>query len=160
MGRPTEFNNEIGSKILNRISDGESVRKICEDADMPAKSTIFKWLLDNKGFSDQYTKAKQEQAELLADEIVEISDTGKNDWMKKNHPDNEGYVINGEAIARSRLRVDARKWVAARLLPKKYGDKIENVISNKDGETFKTSSMTDKELNARLAEFTALNKKK
>ena len=86
---------------------------------MPNKATVFRWLRGNEAFRDQYVRAKEAQAEALADEIVDIADDGHNDWMKRRYGEDERWVENGEAIQRSRLRVDARKWVASKLLPKK-----------------------------------------
>lgn len=61
----------------------------------------------------------------MAEDIIEISDEGSNDWMAANDPENAGYRANGEHIARSRLRVDTRKWIMSKLAPKKYGEKLE-----------------------------------
>lgn len=89
---------------------------------MPAKSTVFKWLAGNKGFADQYARAREVQAETMAEDILSIADDGSNDTYK----DDEGHPrTDQDVIARSRLRVDARKWLASKLLPKKYGDKVE-----------------------------------
>ena len=74
-----------------------------------------------------YAKAREAQAEIMADELAAIADDGRNDWMERN--DKEGafgaFAVNGECVARSRLRVDTRKWIAAKLLPRKYGDKLD-----------------------------------
>lgn len=71
-------------------------------------------------------RAREAQADTLADELLDISDDARNDWMKRNHGDDDpGWVANGEHIQRSRLRVDTRKWIASKLKPKKYGDKLE-----------------------------------
>ena len=64
----------------------------------------------------------------MADETLEISDDGTNDWMK----DNEGYKVNGEHVARSRLRVDTRKWLLSKALPKIFGDKLTQSVQNLD----------------------------
>jgi len=120
MGRKTAFNQETADKICERIANGESVRKICKDKAMPAQSTIFKWLVDNANFSEQYTRAREAQADLIFEEMFEIADDGSNDWM-----DREGKVeLNSEHIQRSRLRIDARKWMLSKMAPKKYGDKV------------------------------------
>lgn len=127
MGRPSDYTQEIADAICERIADGESLRRICTDEDMPAKSTVFRWLSLNTAFSDQYAKAKEEQAESLFDEILDIADDGRNDYMSS--VDDEGglaYKLMGENIQRSRLRLDARKWMAGKLRPKKYGEKIEH----------------------------------
>ena len=139
-GRPTIRSKELEDAILECIADGMSVREICLSEDMPTRSTVFRWLAEDPAFSDLYAKAKEAQAELMADELLEISDNGTNDWMMRNGADgadgadgNAGWQLNGEAIQRSRLRVDTRKWVAAKLLPRKYGDKQTLEHTGKDG---------------------------
>jgi hypothetical protein len=123
IGRPSDFNQEIVERICERIADGESLRTICDDDDMPAKSTVFKWLSLHANFADQYARARETQADTIFDEILSIADDGSNDWMVRKHGESESWVENGEAIRRSVLRVDARKWMAGKLRPKKYGDK-------------------------------------
>lgn len=119
MGRPSEFTQERADAICARLVEGESLRSICRDDEMPALSTVFKWLREAEGFSDQYTRAKEEQADALADEIVSIADESET-TIKEGI----GVVFDSTAVARNRLRVDARKWVASKLKPKKYGDKL------------------------------------
>ena len=122
MGRPHGYSEEVASAILERIAEGESLNKICKDDAMPSKSTVFKWLGEISGFSDRYARAREAQADVLFDEILEIADDGLND----TYTDDEGNVrTNQDVIARSRLRVDARKWMAGKLRPKKYGEKLE-----------------------------------
>jgi hypothetical protein len=127
MARPTKYSAKIGDAICARVAEGESIKRICEGEEMPCKATVYNWLFDSerKEFLDNYEKARQIQAETLADEITDIADDSTNDYMIKKYGDDEREVINSENIQRSRLRVDARKWVASKLLPKKYGDKIE-----------------------------------
>jgi hypothetical protein len=79
---------------------------------------------NNKDFREQYARARDAQADTLADEIIDIADDGSNDWMERELESGKTIeVVNAEHISRSKLRVDARKWVAAKLKPKKYGDK-------------------------------------
>jgi hypothetical protein len=92
---------------------------------MPDMSTVFLWIQRHTEFSHQYARAKEEAADALAEEILDIADDGANDWIETNDPDNPGYKANGEHIQRSRLRVDTRKWYASKLKPKKYGEKID-----------------------------------
>lgn len=107
--------------------DGESLRTICCDPDMPARSTVHLWLASDRDFSDHYAIARDRQADTIFDEILDIADDGSNDWMEKRDDEggNLGWKENGEAISRSRLRVDARKWMAGKLRPKKYGEKLD-----------------------------------
>jgi len=120
MAGVTTYTPEIGDKICERLADGESLRKICASDDMPNKATVFRWLAGNATFRDQYACAREVQADTLADEIVDIADDGSNDYMETEQG---GVKYDGDAVARSKLRVDARKWVASKLKPKVYGDK-------------------------------------
>jgi hypothetical protein len=122
----TTFSQEIADTICERIADGESLRSICLDEDMPNKATVFRWLARHPEFCDQYARARETQADALFDDILDIADDGSNDWMKRKDADGSvnGWRENGEALRRSVLRVDARKWMAAKLQPKKYGDKF------------------------------------
>ncbi len=126
LGRPSDYNEETALKICERLAEGESLRAICLDDDMPSKSSVFRWLDANQSFRDQYARAREFQADTMADEIQDIADDGTNDWMEKRLNDGSVIeVVNHEHIQRSRLRVDTRKWVASKLKPKKYGDKLD-----------------------------------
>lgn len=126
-GRSSEFSEETADIICERISDGESLRSICEGDDMPSKSTVFKWLSQQQKFADQYARAREAQADALFDDLLTIADDGTNDWMERKNSDGTaiGWQENGEALRRSQIRIDARKWMAGKLRPKKYGDKLE-----------------------------------
>lgn len=125
IGRPPMFSQELADVICERIANGESLRKICQDADMPNKASVFRWLAVNTSFSDQYARARETQADALVDEILDIADDGSNDWMERHDSEggNIGWRENGEALRRSQLRIDARKWLAGKMRPKKYSEK-------------------------------------
>lgn len=131
IGRPTDYTEAAADLICERLAQGESLRGICRDDAQPALSTVFRWLTLHPEFSEQYARAREEQAEAFADEIVAISDeectTVRADKHSSRDDDGEGnteVVFDSVAVARNRLRIDARKWVAAKLKPKKYGDKL------------------------------------
>ena len=126
MGRPSDYSPEIADIICERIADGVSLREICRTEVMPSKAAVFRWLAAHADFRDQYARAREAQADALADELLDIADDGDNDWMERKGEDGQslGWRENGEAIQRSRLRVDTRKWIASKLKPKKYGDKL------------------------------------
>lgn len=136
MARPSKYSDKLATEICVRLAEGESLRQICAGDKMPSKSTVLRWLFDgeHKEFQDQYARAREIQAENWADEILEIADDGTNDWMKREGRDGSEYeVVNQEVIGRSRLRVDSRKWLMAKLMPKKYGDKSSLELSGKEG---------------------------
>ena len=125
-GRPSKYSEAMANRICEEIADGKTVSEICAAEDMPARSTVFKWLSDHEEFSDQYARAREDQVERMADELLEIADDGTNDYMERQNDDGSTYeVFNGEHVQRSRLRVDTRKWLMSKMLPKKYGDKQE-----------------------------------
>lgn len=133
MGRPSEFTQEVADQICSRLADGESLRSVCRDEAMPCKAVVFKWMRVIPGFVDQYARAKEESADALSDEMLDIADDGRNDWMKRNAEDDAGWQANGENVQRSRVRIDTRKWLASKLKPKKYGDKIDMTHAGPDG---------------------------
>lgn len=130
MGRPSTFNQEIVDLICERIADGESLRSICRDESMPSTSSIFKWLNEHESFSNQYARAREAQADTMADEILDIADEKAFDSIEG---ENGSLKANQEWIARSRLRVDARKWLASKMAPKKYGEKLQSEVTGADG---------------------------
>jgi hypothetical protein len=114
---------EVAAEICRRIAEGESLRSVCSDEHMPTTSTVALWVVeDREGFSDKYARARQAQATLLADELFDIADDGRND----TYIGREGAeVTDHEVIQRSRLRVDTRKWYLSKVLPKVYGDAVK-----------------------------------
>lgn len=126
MARRTEYNQDTADAICDQLAEGKSLRSICLAEDMPAQSTVFKWLGQQPSFAEQYARAREAQADVLFDEIQDIADDGSNDYVTKTNADGSEYeAVNSEHIQRSRLRVDARKWMAGKLRPKVYGDKQE-----------------------------------
>ena len=123
-GRPSIFTQEIADEICRRIAKGETVRAIGRDPGMPEESSIRGWALDDKqGFFAQYTRAVQIRAGVWAEEIIEISDDGSQDTYIDPASGNERTIA--EVVARSRLRVDTRKWMLSKVLPKIYGEKLD-----------------------------------
>jgi hypothetical protein len=122
-GRPTLYSLEIALEICDRIADGESLVKICSDPKMPKKTAVYEWLLRHKEFAEIYARAREDQADTLADEIHAISDE-----LPQQIVDDKGKTRYDSAYVQwQKNRVDARKWVAAKLKPKKYSDRIAHV---------------------------------
>ena len=125
-GRPTLYSLEIALEICDRIADGESLVKICSDPKMPKKTAVYEWLLRHKEFAEIYARAREDQADTLADEIHAISDE-----LPQQIVDDKGKTRYDSAYVQwQKNRVDARKWVAAKLKPKKYSDRIAHVGDN------------------------------
>lgn len=123
VGRPTKYAPELIEGFLRRICEGESVRRICRNEDMPCEWTIYSWLREKPEFEDEYRLATEMRADAMFEDILGIADDPTHDWIERTTKDGETTVVGDhEHIHRSRLRVDARKWVLARMVPRKYGD--------------------------------------
>lgn len=149
-GRPSIYNPELAAQICEHIAQGKSLRTIAEMEGMPHQATIMAWLDgSHPDFSEQYARAREAQADKLAEETLLIADESSQD----TYVDADGNVkTNTEAIQRSKLRVDTRKWLASKMAPKKYGDKV--AIGGADDlgpvQTV-TKEMTDAERAVRLS---------
>lgn len=105
-GRPTTYTQEIADAICRRLAEGETLRAICRDMGL-AIGTVLGWVRDDRdGFAERYARARDIGYEVMADELIDIADGGSDDWQ------------------RDRLRVDARKWLLAKALPKRFGDRV------------------------------------
>jgi len=133
MGRPTKYSKEVADKICNIIAtSNKGLHTISRMGDeFPSAKVMFDWLAKHDYFRDNYVSCKKLQAEYLGEELIDIADDSSNDTMIIETSSGEKKVENREWINRSRLRVDTRKWVMSKLLPKKYGDKIDVTSDNK-----------------------------
>lgn len=142
MGRISTFNEDIAAKLCDRIAAGESLRKICTDTNMPSMATVMRWLgkPENAAFREQYACARDAQADKLVEEMLEIADeectmvrADKHGSRDDDGDGNTEVVFDATAVARNKLRVDARKWVASKMAPKKYGDKVTQEVVGAGG---------------------------
>lgn len=119
--------------IISRICDGESLRSILQYANreiLPSPAVFLKWVAEDEQLQKQYARAMEVRAEILFDEILDISDESNADL---DIGDDGKLRTIGEAIQRSRLKIDARKWALSKMNPKKYGDKQEIDHKSSDG---------------------------
>jgi hypothetical protein len=119
------FSEALAADICALVAEGKSLRFICQEEKMPSRETVRTWLRDNPAFSGQYARAYEEYAEGVFEEMLEIADDARNDYVERETKKGTFVVLDDEAVSRSRLRVDTRKWMLARLAPKKYGDKLD-----------------------------------
>lgn len=132
-GRPELYTQKIADMVCEAIATSQkSLRTICSAENMPSVTTVLKWLREDKnGFATQYARAKEEQADLLVEDMLDIADDGTNDYMTIVKGDVEYNVEDKEVTNRSKLRVETRKWIASKLKPKKYGEKLDVTNTNK-----------------------------
>lgn len=136
-GRPIEYTEDIGIKICELISSSSvGLDTLLDDESLPSPRAVYYWLDTYPEFLQRYARAREMQADFLAGQTIEIADDSANDTII----DDQGRErVNSEWVNRSRLRVDARKWMASKLAPVKYGDKID--ITTKGDKIAKTTTM-------------------
>lgn len=126
----TEYTTDISDTICAEITIGKSLAEICRTLDINYKY-VFKWLRENKEFEDNYIRAREAQADFHVDEVISIADTE-------------------EDPAKARVRIDARKWVAGKMKPKKYGDSTQIKHADADGNKLSWAEV-QRQINGRTA---------
>jgi hypothetical protein len=112
----------IFDSILEQIENGRPLRQILKDEGMPSSKTFFEWIGKDDVKVKRYAHACEVRADVIFEEIIDIADDKTHDEI---HTEN-GVIQNTEFIQRSRVRIDARKWVVSKLNPKKYGDRLQH----------------------------------
>lgn len=125
MAHSEKERENIVNEVCDLISTGYSLSKACRAISV-SKETFYKIIDEDKEKSNQYARATKERAEAIFEEILDIADETENDTIEIDLGDGiKSEKTNHEAIQRSKLRVDARKWMLSKMQPKKYGDKID-----------------------------------
>jgi len=152
-GRPLTYDAKKASLICEQLAEGKSLRDICEPDDMPPEATVRAWALDDvNGFAAQYARARSLGYDRLAEDILRIADTpltGTKTVSKATGLE----ITEGDMIEHRRLQVDTRKWMLSKMLPKRYGDKVEATLQGPNGgpiETKSTVTLTAEEAYKRM----------
>ena len=133
-GRPSAFTPDRKRELCERVALGETVRKIAADEHMPAESTVYLTLAGDPAFAAAYARAREAQCIRWEDDLLEIADDGTNDYTTREGRDGETIpMVNHDHIQRSKVRIDTRKWLMMKRLPKKYGDKLTQEHVGQDG---------------------------
>ena len=109
LGRPTKYSDTLVDTICEQIAMGRSLVNICAELDL-SYSQVMVWLQKYPDFTDKYARAKEAQADWYADEMLSVIDNAKSDRNE---------------IERAKVKIEALKWIASKLKPKKYGDKLD-----------------------------------
>ena len=142
MPAPKEYDRD---KVMDYICDALATSSrglgniLTEAKDkVPTYSQVMRWIDKDEELRDRYARAKEAQADFMADEMLDIADDGRNDWMKRQQANGESVdVLNNEVIQRSKIRIDTRKWLASKLKPKKYSEKLQTELSGLGGKDLK-----------------------
>lgn len=125
MTKQVRFSESVADAICEQLIEGRSLRSICAQDGMPSASTVCRWLAESEPFREQYAHAREAQADTLADEVLHIADT-QEVGEKRVQKQSGVEVTTGDMVEHRRLRVDARKWYAAKLCPRKYSEKFQH----------------------------------
>lgn len=137
-GRPTSYTRALADRICADLSLGKSLRKICADEDIPHQVTVIRWLQhqDRDDFRIQYARAREAQADFHADEMIDIADD---------------VTATSESVAKAKLQIDTRKWTAAKMRPKKYGERAKLEVGGTDGAPIEVAVPNSLDLARRIA---------
>lgn len=133
-GRPTKYEPKVAEAICEMMIAGEGLVKICARPGMPGRSTVHRWLNEHQEFRDTYARARELQADFYAEECIQIADDDSQDILDIGETGDKRMITNSAAVARARERINARKWAASQMAPKKWGQQLtQTEISGKDG---------------------------
>src|SRR4051812_34514679 len=126
---------EMADAICDAIAtQSKGLGSILADMGDPINpSTWYRWLQQDAKLCERYARARADQAQVMADQISEIADTTHVGEIVTIKADGEKEIKRADMLEHRKLRIEARKWLAAKLLPKVYGDKTQQEISGPDG---------------------------
>jgi hypothetical protein len=126
--RQRKYTPELASRILHRLANGDSLIEVCRNEDIDY-SVVIDWTIDNPdGFGQKYARARLSGCYYINELCLEIADDSRNDWMRKYAPDNAGWVANLDHLARTKMRLDQRKFFLSKICPKIFGDKLDLTV--------------------------------
>lgn len=123
MSNPSKYTLEIATSICEQLAEGKSLRQVCKQPGMVPKKTVLCWLAAHEEFRDMYAEARSRQADHYFEQILEIADEAPATYTDVRGPGREIEMIDNGGVHHAKLRIDARKWVLAKMMPHKYGEK-------------------------------------
>lgn len=131
---------ELMVDVCGRLSAGRSLVDACKDvADAPTPTAIMQWVDSEPDLALLYAHAREVGYRLLADEIVTISD--ETEVEVRYNGNDVTLVLDATAVARNRLRVDTRKWMLSKMLPKTFGDKTTTELTGANGGAIQVAAV-------------------
>lgn len=150
MAQETTYTQALADAILERIADGEPLRQICRDPGMPAWRTVYNWRKANPEFEARFAQARLLGFDAIAEDILDIADDGRNDWVEKESKGGGTYIaLDNEHVQRSKLRIETRLKLLAKWDPKRYGERQQVDLNGK----MQISEMSDEDVRNELSEL-------
>jgi hypothetical protein len=110
VGRPSDFTQEMADRICDWLIIGKSLTSFCKESNTPTLKTVYNWLEKHPTFLQQYMRARDIQADVRVDMMMDIADSQVNDQIE---------------LRQNELRIDTIKWTASKIKPKKYGNLVQ-----------------------------------
>jgi hypothetical protein len=119
------YDPKLVDEVCDRIAEGETLRAICREEHMPSPQVIYRWMAADPSFKERFAQARELGEEVIVQECLDIADNATNDWMEKLDKNAQpiGWVLNGEHVQRSKLRIETRLKLLAKWNPRKWGDR-------------------------------------
>ncbi|WP_426525045.1 hypothetical protein [Bradyrhizobium sp. McL0615] len=133
MARPSEYTEEVATQICERMTEGVGLLKLCQEDAMPSRTTVYRWLEAHKPFRDKYARAREAMMDFYAEQILAVAFDESGDITIEQDGDKTKAVANHAKVQRDRLKVDSLKWIASKLFPRQYGDKLAGDDSRPGG---------------------------
>lgn len=141
VGRPSLYTDKLAAAVCQLVKQGYTLRQIGALPNMPTKTTLINWL-DKPEFLDQYARAHEIQALVMEDDIRDIAEDSRNDWLEReNKSGGVDLVPNEELISRKRLRIDTLRWLMTCKAPKRFGKQV--AVTGKDGGPVRVAQVGD-----------------
>lgn len=143
VGRPTLYTDELAERICSDLRSGKTLLEVSESEDMPELATIYVWINQEEAppetskFPELYARARRVWIDREADNILQIADDARNDWMDRQIGEDTIRVVDHEHVQRSKLRIDARKWLLSKLRPDQFGDRLAHQMLDEQGKPAK-----------------------
>jgi hypothetical protein len=129
IGRPSSYSDEAAASLCAHLAEGGLLLDWCRQEGRPSVAAVYRWMEARPEFREAYARAREVGLHVMAEQVIGISDDASRDWKETE----DGTALDHEHVQRSRLRVDSRKWLASKLLPKIYGEKAQVQHSGPDG---------------------------
>lgn len=142
------YDDKLATEFCERMCKGEAPTQICQDPRMPSYPTIIRWTLSDdpklEAFRIMYEESKKIMWLYHADQMLDLSDNSANDYMDRYNKFTEETerVFDNENVQRSKLRIDTRKWLLAKMLPHVFGEKVDVSIGGRDGKPIAIAAIT------------------
>ena len=128
--RPKVYTEALGREVCERLARVGSLRRVCRDEDMPYDYTVRRWVVENEDFAVAYARAKEAGIDALVDETLDIGD--------EPPPSTAQGATDSGYVAWNKVRIETRRWLAERMMPKKYGVRTASELSGPNGGPLQT----------------------